>query len=581
MNNADVAAALNEIAELLELKNESTFRIRAYENAARTLGAMPEDVRDLVSRGELTKVRGIGEAIAQKVDELLTTGHIQYLDQLRQEFPDGVRALLAVPGVGPSLARRVYKELGVQTLDELRVAAEDGRLASLPGLGEKSAQNVILALGRVNKRDSRISIGKALPLVEELIAALRASGTVEDLTAAGSLRRWSPTIGDIDIIGTSSQPEEVMDAFIHFPQVARVLAHGPTKTSILSDNGLQVDLRIVDAEAFGSLLQHFTGSKDHNVELREYALRLGLTLNEYGITSVKTGERRTFRDEESFYTALGLQYIPPELRQCSGEISAARAGSLPDLVSVGDIRGDLHAHSTWSDGALSVEEMVLGARDRGYEYVAITDHSGGIGVAGGLSPERLLEQIAEVRRIDAEVEGITVLTGTEVDIKRDGTLDYPDEILQQLDWVIASVHSGFNQTEEQMTARIIRAIENPHVDAIAHPTGILIGKRAPYKVELEAIFRAAARTGTALEINSFPERLDLVDTHARRAKDLGVLLVINTDAHAAIHFDNIRYGVAMARRGWAEARHVLNTRSLNDLRAWLRSDARSPSARQG
>jgi len=416
-------------------------------------------------------------------------------------------------------------------------------------------------------------------LVEELLDLLGKNTAAENLTAAGSLRRWSPTIGDIDIIGSSGSPEEVMATFVGLPQVARVLAHGPTKSSILSDNGLQVDLRLVPGESFGSLLQHFTGNKQHNIELREYALGRGLSLNEYGIASTETGVRQTYTDEESFYAALDLDYIPPELRQASGEIPAARTHSLPHLLTVADIRGDLHAHTTWSDGSASIEEMVLAARDRGYEYVAITDHSGGIGVAGGLSAERLLEQIAEIRKLDAEIEGIRVLAGTELEIKRDGSLDFPDDILAQLDWVIASVHSGFNQPEEQMTARIIRAIENPHVDAIAHPTGALIGKRAPYAVDLEAVFRAAARNGTALEINSFPERLDLSDVHARRARELGVMLVVNTDAHATVHYDNIRYGVAMARRAWAEAGDVLNTRGFEGLSAWLRSGARSPSER--
>jgi DNA polymerase (family 10) len=576
MNNADVASALGEIAELLELKNESAFRVRAYQNAARVLGALTEDVRTLAAERKLTDLPGIGKGIAQSIDELLQTGRIQQLEDLQAEFPAGVRSLMSVPGVGPSLARRAYTELGVQSLEDLRTAAEDGTLASLPGLGEKSAENVLRGLQRVSKRESRISIGKARPLVEELIEQLAPFPFVDNLTPAGSLRRWAPTIGDIDLMATSSEPERVMDAFVALPQVRHVLAHGPTKSSIIADNGLQVDLRIVDVEVFGSLLQHFTGSRAHNIELREYALHRGLSLNEYGIASVETGERRAYADEAAFYAALGLEFIPPEIREGAGEIQAARSRKLPSLVTEADMRGDLHVHSDWSDGALPIQEMVEAARGRGYEYVAITDHSAGIGVAGGLSPERLLEQIDLVRKLDGDIEGIRILTGTEVDIKRDGSLDFPDEVLAQLDWVIASVHSGFNQSEEQMTSRIIRAMENPHVDAIAHPTGRLIGKRAGYSVDLEAIFRAAARTGTALEINSFPERLDLVDTHARRAKELGVMLVVNTDAHAPVHLNNMRYGVAMARRGWAEPQNVLNTRSYAELHAWLRRGAPSP-----
>jgi DNA polymerase (family 10) len=364
-----------------------------------------------------------------------------------------------------------------------------------------------------------------------------------------------------------------MDAFVGLPQVRQVLAHGPTKSAIVSDNGLQVDLRIVEEEFFGSLVQHFTGSRAHNIQLREYALRLGYSLNEYGIAAVDTGARQAFRREEDFYVALGLPIIPPELREGSGEIDAARTGGLPALVRQEDIQGDLHVHSEWSDGALPIRDMVLAARQRGYRYVAITDHSAGIGVANGLSPERLRDQIAAIRRLQEEQPDIRIFAGSEVDIRRDGSLDFPDEVLAELDWVIASIHSGFNQPEAEMTARLIRAIENPHVDAIAHPTGRLIGKRAPYAVDLEAVFRAAARTGTALAINSFPERLDLVDTYARRAKDLGVMLVVNTDAHAPVHLDNMRYGIAMARRGWARAENVLNTRGLADLQAWLRRGA--------
>lgn len=571
MNNEDVAAALNEIAELLELKNESAFRVRAYQNAAKALGGLPEDVRQLVAAGELKHVRGIGEGIAKKIAELIDTGHIQYLDSLREEFPPGVRSLLSVPGVGPSLARRVYRELGVQNLDELRAAAEDGRLASLSGFGEKSAESVLRGLQRVNKQESRISLGAAVSLAEEFMANLRPLDYIDRLTPAGSLRRWAPTIGDIDLMATSVEPERAMDAFIRQPQVVHVLGTGPTKSSIIADNGLQVDFRIVEPGFYGSLLQHFTGNRDHNILLREYALRRGLSLNEYGITTVGSGETRTFASEEAFYDALGLEYIPPELRQGTGEIEAARVKGLPRLVTVDDIRGDLHAHTEWSDGSAPIEDMALAARDRDYEYLAITDHSGGIGVAGGLSPERLLEQLGRIRQVDGEVGGITLLAGSEVEIKSTGDLDFPDEILAQLDWVIASIHSGFNQPEEQITSRIVRAMENPHVDAIAHPTGGLIGKRVPYAVDLEAVFRAAARTGTALEINSFPQRLDLVDVHVRRAIELGAMVVVNTDAHAPMHYGNIRYGIEMARRGWAEAGNVLNTRTLSGLRAWLRS----------
>jgi DNA polymerase (family 10) len=573
MNNADVAAALAEIAELLELKGESTFRIRAYENASKTLGGLTEDVRSLAADDRLGTVKGIGKGISDRIEELLHTGHIGYLEELRGEFPQGVRTLMSVPGVGPSMARRVYTELGVESLDDLRAAAEDGRLAELPGLGEKSAENVLRALSRVNKKESRISIAKARPVFEELAELLRPCEALRNLMPAGSLRRWSPTIGDIDLMATSSDPSTVMNAFTTLPIVAQVLGHGPTKSTILTDNGLQVDLRIVEEMYFGSLIQHFTGNKDHNIELREYALQRGKSLNEYGITEVKSGKSEAFRDEESFYAALGLDYIEPEMREGHGEISAALRHELPDLVTVEDVKGELHMHSDWSDGALPIEEMVREAKALGYKYVAVTDHSSGAGMAGGAIPERMLAEIVRIREVEKEVGGIHVLAGCELEIKRDGSLDFADDVLEQLDWVIASVHSGFNQTEEELTARIVRAMENPHVDCIGHPTGRLIGRRAPYAVDLELVFRTAARTKTALEINASPERLDLVDTHARRAKDLGAMLVVGTDAHAPAHLENMRYGIAMARRGWAESPNVLNTRRFEDLQAWIRSGA--------
>jgi DNA polymerase (family 10) len=576
VNNADVAAAMSEIAELLELKGESSFRIRAYENAARTLGNLPEDIRTVAAEGRLRDIKGVGEALALKINELLDTGHLTYLDNLRAEFPAGVRTLMSVPGVGPSLARRAYQELGIDSLDGLRAAAESGVLASLPGFGEKSAENLLRALGRVKKRENRISIGRAIPLVEELMDALRPHAFIHQLTPGGSVRRWSPTVGDIDVLATSSRPEEAMDGFVSLSAVAQVLGHGATKSTILTDSGLQVDLRIVPDAQYGSLLQHFTGSKQHNIELREYALARGLSLNEYGITDQRSGTTREFRTEEEFYGALGLPWMPPELREGTGEIQAAASGTLPRLVTTADIRGDLHVHSTWSDGTASIEAMARAAMERGYEYIAMTDHSAGIGVANGLSVERILEQLEVIRELNRRLEGFTVLTGTELEIKRNGELDFPDAVLAKLDWVIASIHSGFNQSEEQMTARMVRAIENPHVDCIAHPTGRLIGKREPYAVNLEAVFRAAARTGTLLEINSFPERLDLVDAHARRAIELGVTLVVNTDAHAPVHFDNLRFGIAMARRGWAEPVEVANTLGLPALLDRVRRASPSP-----
>jgi DNA polymerase (family 10) len=568
-HNQAVAEVLREIAELLELKGESPFRIRAYENAARIIEALPEDINEIAGAGRLQDISGVGEGLATKIDEFLKTGHITYLDNLRAEFPAGVRELMRIPGVGPKLASRAYHELGIASIDDLEAAARDGRLASLPRLGQKTAENVLHAIERMRAQGSRIPIGQALPLVEALVGQLSSHDFIHNLTPAGSVRRFEETIGDIDMIATSPEPQRAMDLFVSLPEVREVIAHGPTKTSIIASQGVQVDFRIVQDEAFGSLLQHFTGSKEHNVQLRDYALHKGLSLSEYGITNLATGQRQMFADEVAFYHALDLPWFPPEIRQGNGEIEAALKGQLPHLVEVGDIKGDLHVHTDWSDGTASLEDMVAAAAGRGYQYIAITDHSAARAHAHGLSIERLKEQWEAIAQLQEQYPNLRVLRGSEVDILNDGTLDFPDEILEQLDWVVASIHANFTMPRERMTERLMRAIENPHVDAIGHPTGRILGRRPPYELDIERILVAAAKTGTALEVNSHTDRLDLKDSHVRRAVELGVCIVINTDAHAITNYDNIVYGVRVARRGWARPSDVLNTRSLSELECAL------------
>ncbi|MEE8470296.1 MAG: DNA polymerase/3'-5' exonuclease PolX, partial [Dehalococcoidia bacterium] len=496
--------------------------------------------------------------------------------KLRSEFPEGISSLLDISGVGPRTAARLYKELGVSTVDDLEKAIVEGQVAALFRLGDKTAQNILRHIQKLRRKDRRVPLGEALPLVEEILDALSGYPGVRNLVPAGSLRRFKETIGDIDIMGTADDPESVLQAFVQLPQVEEVLVQGTTKASVVVSGGLQVDLRMVEHDRFGSLLQYFTGSKDHNIALRDRALRQGLSLSEYGITVLKSGEIEKFATEEAFYERIGLGYIPPELREGRNEIEGAEKGTLPKLIEVSDIKGDFHAHTEWSDGHDSIEAMAIAARTLGYQYLAIADHSLGRGIAHGLNEERLRQQIAEVRTLNQRLDGFRLFAGIEVDIRADGALDYPDEILGELDIVIAAVHSAMGQDSEKMTRRIIRALENPYVHVLAHPTCRLLGLREPVDVDLEELFHAAARTNTVLEINAMPDRLDLKDIHVLRAKELGVKLLIGTDAHSVGNLDLMRFGVGVARRGWCQSENVLNARSVGVVEAFLEQAKVSP-----
>jgi len=570
MKNADVAKVFQDIADLLEIKGENAFKIRAYQRAARAIEHSPRDIEQMVREGaDLKAIPGVGDAIAKKTVELVTTGRLHYYDELRAEFPEGISSFLDIPGIGPKTAMRLADELGVTTVDALETAIRDGRVATLPRLGDKVAENILHQIEAMRSKERRIPIGEALPVVEEVMAALRPYPGVKNLTPAGSLRRFRETVGDIDMMGTADDREGTIDAFVALPQVKEVLAKGGTKASVIVPGDLQVDFRLVEHDSFGSLLQYFTGSKQHNILVRERGRRQKLKLSEYGITDTETGVTERFASEEGFYHRLGLQFIPPELREGEFEVERAEHNAIPKLVEVGDLKGDLHVHTDWSDGHDSVESMARAARARGYQYVAITDHSAGRGVAHGLSEERLREQIDEIRKLNDRMDGFRVLSGVEVDIRADGRLDLSDELLAELDIVVAAVHSAMNQEEGKMTERILRAIGNRHVDVLAHPTCRLLGERQPVAVDMEAVFRTAAETGTALEINAMPSRLDLRDTHAYRARELGVKLVISTDAHSASQLDLIRFGVGVARRGWCEPQHILNAGSLQQVEAFL------------
>ena len=564
--NEQIAELFENMGSLLEMKGDTIFKIRAYQRAARTIEQLSSPLAQAVENGEdLTKIPGVGKAISEKIAEFIGTGQVAAYQRLLEELPPGVLDLKDIPGIGPKTAVAIGVELGISTVEGVAEAAADGRLAGLPRMGQKAADSILRHIEAFQAIGSRTPIGQALPIAEEVIAALRKQcPEIGPLFPAGSLRRWEETIGDIDLIGTAPDPEAVGDALVALPMVKDVLVHGPKKTSVVVESGMQIDLRIGEPGTFGALLQYFTGSQQHNIRLRDYANRKGLSLNEYGVTNTETGEVEEFADEEGFYARLGLPWMPPELRTGVYELDAGLADSLPRLIEATDLKGDLHLHSEWSDGNDPIELMIEAAAAQGYEYMALTDHSASLGVANGLTNERLESQISLLRSMQKNYD-ITILCGSECDIRANGDMDYPDEILAQLDWVVASVHSAMGQDQATMTARMIKAMEHPSVTIIGHLTTRLLGQRKPVEFDLEAVLQAARDTGTALEINASPERLDLKDTHAYRARELGVPLVINTDSHHHTHLDKRRFGVAVARRAWCRPEDILNTMSREEF----------------
>lgn len=573
MDNGALAETFDQIAALLELKGDNRFKIQAYARAARAIDHHPEPIERLADEDRLGEIPGVGDAITEKIHELLETGRLRYLNELAAQFPPGLLEMMQVPGVGPKLASRFWKELNIAAPAELEAALRDGRVAGMARLGAKSAANILQSLEahRVRSAEVRIPIAQALVIAAELKRALAAATGITQLEAAGSLRRFRETIGDIDLVGASEDTERIVQAFVQLPQVAAVTMNGPQRAAVRLHTGLAVDLRIVPPASFGSLLQHFTGSQQHNILLRERARRMGLSLSEYGVTDLESGRLYPCPVEDQVYARLEMQFIPPEIREGTDEVSQAGARYLPRLVQATDLRGDLHAHTVASDGRSTLEEMVAAARARGYEYLAITDHSVGRGIANGLAIPRLQEHLKAIRALNEQLAGeFTILTGSEVDIRADGTLDYPDDVLAELDVVVASIHSAMGQEEQRITDRVERALRNPHVDIFGHPTARLIGSRDPVALDMERVFRVAKETGVALEINGSPSRLDLKDTHIRRAVELGVRLVLDTDAHHTDQLANMVYGAAHARRGWAKARDIMNIKPLPDLLKWLR-----------
>jgi DNA polymerase (family 10) len=571
MTNQQLANIFRTISDLLEIKGENIYKILAYRKAADSLSNLGQDVNELWKQGKLTEVDGVGKAIAEKIDELLTTGHLGFLEKLEGEVPPCLAELLKVPDLGPKKVALFWKQLGITNLIDLEGAARSGRIRTLPGMGDKSEAKIIAGIEALGRRSTRIPLGRAWPIAQELMDYLRKASGVEAVELGGSLRRMRATVGDIDILAAAKDSRAVMDAFVSRKDVARVLGKGETKASVEFTHGLQAQLWVHPPEHWGTALVYATGSKDHNVRLREYALKKGFSLSEHSLQR-KDGSEVTCEREEDVYKTLGLPWIPPELREDRGEVQAAIKGELPNLIELKDIKSDLQIHSTWSDGKLSIRGMAKAALKHGYKILAITDHTYSLGVVQGMTPEDVKKQRQEIDEVAKDLgDRIHLLHGAEVEIKSDGSLDYSDEVLAQLDIVFAALHTSLRQPREKVTDRLIKAMRNPHVDVIPHPTGRLLPDREGADLDMDAVLAAALETGVALEINAHPSRLDLDDVHARRAIDMGIKLSINTDAHSDTDMDLMHFGVSTARRGWVEADNVINTWGAAHLLKWLKS----------
>jgi len=562
--NAEVAQVLYEIGELLTIKGDR-FRSRAFLMAAQRVGSLTEDVRRIRERGELMEIPGVGKSIAAIIEDVMDTGESEQLEELRESLPHGVRDLMELEGIGPKTALRLQGELGIVSIDDLEAAVKAGRLRGLRGFGAKTEENILKSIEGHRGRQERFLLGAILPAIDQIADHMSGSDAVLRVEPAGSARRGKETVGDLDILVSSVRPEEVVERFVSIPRVSRVVSKGTTRSTVVVGARLQIDLRVVPPEAYGSALQYFTGSKEHNIKLRTIAVNKRYKLNEYGLFERDSERRIAGETEDEIYRALGLRWIEPELREDRGETEAAEEGRLPKLVTLNDVRGDLHVHTRWSDGTASIEEMAGKAQRLELEYLAVCDHSKSLGIARGLNEARLREQMAEIDGLNEELDGFTVLKGIECDIKADGSLDLPDSVLRDLDFIVASIHSGFKAEEKQMTTRMVSAIHNDYVSAIGHPTGRLIQRRRPYALNLDEVFEAAAAQGVMMEINAFPNRLDLDDVNSRAAMERGVRMAIGTDAHSPDHLELLPLGVSVARRGWLEAKDLANTLSAEDL----------------
>ena len=565
MRNLEIAFIFNQIADLLEIQGANPFRVRAYRRAAINIEGLADNIETIALNGTLRNIAGVGEDLANKIEEYIRTGRMEFHEQLKNDVPLGLAKMVEIPSVGPKTAKQIYDQFRIQTIEELEALCKTDKLLCVPGFKQKTVDNILRGIDLYRRRRGNYLLGRVIPIATQLCKSLE--GSAERVAYGGSLRRMKEIVHDVDILAASTDVEKTMGAFLGMSFIESVLAQGPTKASVRVQDDLQVDLRVVEPKSWGAAMHYFTGSKAHNIRMRERAIKHGFKLNEYGLFDADD-KCVAGAEEEEIFEKLGLPYIPPVLREDWGEIEAAAQAKLPNIIELEDIRGDLHMHTTWTDGKYSAEEMVEAARKRGYKYIAITDHSKSLGVAGGLSDDDLLRHTDECHTLDEKFSDIRVLAGTEVDIRQDGTLDYSNELLGKLDFVVASVHSGFKQDKATLTMRVVRAMQNPYVRVIGHPTGRLLGDRDPYELDMDEIMKEAARTRTCLEVNSNFHRLDLSDIHCRKAREMGVHVVINTDSHNYDDLLNLPYGVATAQRGWIEKARVLNAQPVEEMLAF-------------
>ncbi len=570
MKNKEVADLFEKMADILEFKGENPFKISAYRKASRIIGDLTQEIEQIAEQGELKNIPGIGEGLAQKIVEYLKTGKVSKFEEARKGVSDELIAIMDIPGMGPKTLSMLHKEKGISNIAQLEKAMEDGSLMGLFGIGEKKIENIKRGIQLLKQSQGRMNLGVAFPIAKRIVETLRQKTGSKKIEWAGSLRRMKEHIGDIDILATGPNKEKMVQAFTHLPEVKEVLASGETKASVIVEGGTQIDLRVVEEDSYGAALQYFTGSKGHNIHLRGIAKAKGIKINEYGVFKGK--KKIAGKEERDIYRSLGMDWIEPELREDRGEIEAAQKGKLPKLIQEPEVKGDLHVHSKWSDGTSTIEEIARAAQGRGYQYVAICDHTKSLKIAHGLDESRLMKQIEEIDRVNEKLKGFQILKGSEVDILADGKLDLSEKLLEKLDVVVAAIHSGFKQDREKMTKRIIRALENPYLHILAHPSGRLLGARDPYEVEIEELMQAAKKYGKALEINAYFERLDLDDIHCRKAKEVGIQVAIGTDSHRLDQMWMMSLGVAVARRGWLETHDVLNTLSFKEILEWCHSN---------
>jgi len=565
MDNIEVSKILEETADILEIKGENQFRVGAYRKASQVIGTLSKDINEIYRQNKLEEIPGIGKNIASHIKELLENGKCREFESLKKQVPSSLIELLKIEGLGPKKVKFLFEKFNVKSVSQLEKLLKSHYLENIPNWGEKSVENILKSLKLYKKYKKRFILGEIYPLAQDILFKLKKQKYIDQAEICGSIRRMKETIGDLDFLVASKKPGKAIDFFCRMNEVGRIIAKGETKVNVVLKRNIDADLRVVNPQSFGAALCYFTGSKAHNIVLRRLAMKKGLKINEYGVfkKNDKNLIKKAGEKEEDIYRLLGLSYIPPELRENRGEIEVAQKNQLPTLIKSSEIKGDLHLHTNWSDGDNSIEEIVEACRSKGYKYIAITDHASNIGVANGLSPERVLKQIKEIRRLDKKFKNIKILAGIEVDIQKDGSLVLPNSVLEKLDFVIASIHSSFHLSREEMTKRLLKAMENPYINVIGHLTGRLINKREPYNLDLGAIFKQAQKNKIALEINAFFNRLDLNDINARQAKDMGVKIVISTDAHNISHLSMMDYGISQARRAWLGRKDVLNTQNLN------------------